>query len=122
MENKEEIDYFKLIKAMNNIKELKEENKNHLKLAKGFRNAFSLTTLSGFILVGISAGVLKDKALTIFTCALSGLGLVATGAMVQIDKRIQKSNKDCDKAMKALRKIKLEKFNCNYNDDDEIEV
>ncbi len=102
---------------MNNIKELKEENKNHLKLAKGFRNAFSLTTLSGFILVGISAGVLKDKALTIFTCALSGLGLVATGAMIWMNKHIQKSDKDCDKAMKILKRIGREKF--NYSDDED---
>ncbi len=117
MENKEEVDYFKLIKAINNCKLLKEENQKHLKLAKDFRNAFALVSLSGFMLAGVCDGILKDRALTIFTCALGGIGLIATGAMVWMNKHIQKSNKDCDKAMKILKRIRREKF--NYSDDED---
>lgn len=119
MEDKEEIEYFKLIKAINNIKDLKKENKKHLKLAKVFRNAFLLTSLSGFMLASVSAGVFKSKVLTIFTCALGGLALLGSGAMVWMNKRIQKSDKDCDEAMKIFKKIRREKF--YYTDDEEDE-
>lgn len=119
MKDDGDIDYFKLLKAINNCKGMKKQNRRDLKLTKVFRNAFSLCSLNSFVLAGISDGIIKNKGLTIFCCALGGISLLATGAMVWMKKRIEKSNEDCDKTMNTFKKIGLERFNYIVEDEED---